>query len=237
MQNLYEIHQNFKKSEYGKKLAGEIRFSCFKPDHISKEEWVKILGADVHNLHHMDLMRSFTKTLLKRATDISDEEKEILIKTAQIHDWAEAIVGDKAKPTITKEDKEKEKTAFEALMDEFEIESPDREVILTIIYDTNSRLFKTFEEIEEMAYLRTALIAWQKSKTTQDPKTKQKLIELATCVTNAQISSLIEKSKSTSQIAYFLEQNTDSIDDLLSSNSNGRLKESKQAWENYKKAQ
>jgi 5'-deoxynucleotidase YfbR-like HD superfamily hydrolase len=235
LKDIYEIHKKFKKSKYGQKLAGEIRFSCFKPEHISNEEWVKILGADVQNLYHMDLMKGFTKALLEQASDVSEFEKEILIALAQIHDWAEAIVGDKAKPKITKEDEEKEKIAFEDLLEEFQIDNPDRKIILTIIYDTNSRLFKIFKEIEEMGYLRTALIAWQKSKTAQDSKTKQNLIDLATCVTSAQIPSLIEKSKNTSQIAYFLEQNAETINDLLLTQTDPSIATIKQEWDSYKK--
>ncbi len=233
MKDLYEIHQEFKKSAYGKTLSNAVRFKCFKPDDVSNEEWVKILGADVHNLNHMDLMRGFTKALLEKALCLSEEEKDILIKTAQIHDWAEAITGDKPKPKKTKVDETKEKAILIALMEEFNVEDTERQKIISIIFDTNSKLFTVFQEIEEMGYLRTAILAWQRSKSTVNPNLKKHLLEMATAVTAKQLSVLIEKSKSTSQIAYFLDQNENSINDFLNTDKDESLYLTKEKWDEY----
>lgn len=91
---MFEIHDKFAASEYGRQLEQNIRFGDFKPEYVSNELWENLLGDDVNNLRHMP-------DTLRIARRFMREEKignELLKLTAITHDWGEAIVGDIALP-------------------------------------------------------------------------------------------------------------------------------------------
>jgi hypothetical protein len=182
--------QAFEESEYGEILKKQIRFAPFKPDHISNDEWERTLGADVNNLKHMKLMkglcRSFSKT-----EGLSKEDTELLVLVASVHDWAEAIVGDIPAPLKTEQDKETEKKHLNELLEEFKVENRDR--ILKILFDINDPLHEKFSLFEKVGYFRTAVIAWEKSQTTQDNKLCLRLTELAKKVLIKQILCFINR--------------------------------------------
>lgn len=151
----------FEESMYGKKLASDIRFSLFKPESVSNEDWVKLLGADVNNLKHMKLMYGFCKSMLDNSSDIfSEEERNILLVTALFHDWAEAVVGDIPSPIKTEEDEKIEKQILIDIFNKFAVNN--YEEILEVIFEKESNLGKVWKSIEVLAYVRTSLIAWRK---------------------------------------------------------------------------
>ncbi len=62
---LDEIYELFAKSHYGEKLRQAIRYAPFKPENISNEKWVEILGTDVSNLEHLKFTLSLTQDFLR----------------------------------------------------------------------------------------------------------------------------------------------------------------------------
>ncbi|MBI2013094.1 MAG: hypothetical protein HYS88_01460, partial [Candidatus Colwellbacteria bacterium] len=99
-----EIYELFAGSSYGKILRQRVRYGPYKPEELSNEEWVKILGPDVNNLEHLKTTLAITNDFIYRARyphpewqpreiNFSREEKELLCLTAVIHDWGEAVVG------------------------------------------------------------------------------------------------------------------------------------------------
>ena len=53
--DLREIHNKFASTPEGQNLSQQVRYDSYRPAHVSKEEWVELLGADASNLEHMPL--------------------------------------------------------------------------------------------------------------------------------------------------------------------------------------
>ena len=153
--NPNKAHHAFTHSDYGRKLANNIRFGDFKPDYIPNKLWEDLLGDDVNNLRHMphtyEIARKFSK-----------HEKiggMLLRLTAITHDWGEAVVGDIALP-----DKENMSTADEnrAYLDiAWDIlgkESHDLLEVPEVLWGEH-KLSEPFKAIEYIGYCQTGLRA------------------------------------------------------------------------------
>lgn len=97
-----EIYSALGDTEYGQILQGNVRFERFKPDCITNEVWVDVLGDDVNNLRHMQHTANITAWYIFEAESLgvpfTEEEQDLLMTTAFVHDFAEAIDGDVADP-------------------------------------------------------------------------------------------------------------------------------------------
>src|SRR5256885_3565107 len=92
----------------GKILKRNTRWNTYKPEFVTGEQWVGLLGRDADNLDHMKFMSGLTARFLthnarmsgvdgKRLCEIvrfSPHEQTMLLLTARTHDLAEAIHGD-----------------------------------------------------------------------------------------------------------------------------------------------
>lgn len=179
----------FEESEYGNILKGQIRFATFKPTHISNGEWVKLLGIDVHNLRHMCLMQKLCKSFSKHEKTLNNEDLELLEQVALVHDWAEAIIGDIPAPLKTDKDNENEKNYLLSLLIKFQIIQRDK--IIKVLFDENDPLHETFSFYEKVGYIRTAFIAWERSKTVTDTPLCENLKKLASSVFQRQIKEIV----------------------------------------------
>lgn len=111
-QSFENIHKRFAKSKHGQKLKGEIRFGPYKTASLTNDQWCRLLGMDVNNLHHMSLTRGLAANLLRRIipdVNLSRFDLEVLLLTAQVHDWAEAVKSDIPYDHKKKSDEEDEK--------------------------------------------------------------------------------------------------------------------------------
>jgi hypothetical protein len=98
-----DLHMIFSEHPYGMLLGNKTRWDIYKPEGMTNEEWTTLLGADSDNLEHMHLMYGITRQFLMHSEcseGISDEatfdqnEKQLLLLTAIVHDRPEAITGD-----------------------------------------------------------------------------------------------------------------------------------------------
>jgi len=85
-------------NQYGDVLKENVRWGSYKPEWMGKREWVHILGEDSCNYLHMGYMAGLTRQYIDRTVgwgyELSHEDRELLMDTAYIHDFAEAIDGD-----------------------------------------------------------------------------------------------------------------------------------------------
>lgn len=168
--NFMGLHHAFAETEHGQKLASQVRYDRYKPEEVSNERWVELLGADVNNLTHLPLTYGLTQDMI-RQLDISnpemldDEDKDCLRVAALIHDWAEALVSDITYSDKTSSDEEEERLQFSALLRAFESEEASEMSHLIakaadeIVFDPNSKLGQIFNTIERVGYVRTAIRA------------------------------------------------------------------------------
>jgi len=175
----HSLYEKFHASEYGQSLDGKPRWERYRPSNVTPEEWIKLLGPDADNLQHMELTNKITNIFLHRdegSLDLSDEEKEYLLVASIIHDWGESYDpelgrgGDINYELKTLSDAEKEQEVFHRVYDEL-IGSEDvklRYILSGIVFDSTTKLGRIFNSIERTGYLHTALIAHQKSRTTDD---------------------------------------------------------------------
>ena len=214
MSNKKLSHKKFEESYYSEKLKTQIRFAPFKPAHISNEKWVKTLGADVHNLNHMKIMRGLCKSFAKYFEDLSTEDIELLAETAEVHDWAESIIGDIPAPEKTLVDKKNEQKILRYLFKKYKL--PNKERILSILFNENDSLFHIFELFEKIGYFRTALIAWEKSKTEKDEILKENLKDLTTSVVSKQYPNFFSLSKDSKIINTLFQARKAEIEEIIS---------------------
>ena len=165
---LIEIHEKFEQTDFGKTLAGRVRYDRYKPKDVSNERWVELLGADVNNLTHLTLTYGLAQDFIRTAQTLqpdflSSEDEQLLQVAALIHDWAESIVGDISFGDKTANDEIEEQAAFEANLASFY--KSDLTLInkarTEIVFDHTgkNKLGKVFNAIERVGYLRTALRA------------------------------------------------------------------------------
>ncbi len=58
-----DIHLSFAETIHGQKLAENVRYERYKPDDVTNQRWVELLGADVNNLTHLTLTYGLTRSL------------------------------------------------------------------------------------------------------------------------------------------------------------------------------
>lgn len=165
---LIEIHEKFEQTDFGKTLAGRVRYERYKPANVSNDQWVELLGADVNNLTHLTLTYGLAQDFIRNAHALqpdllTDEDEQLLQVAALIHDWAESIVGDISFGDKTATDEIEEQAAFEANLASFY--NGDTTLInkarTEIVFDHTgkNKLGRVFNAIERVGYLRTALRA------------------------------------------------------------------------------
>ncbi len=169
-ETIFAVHNTFAATEYGEKLSQSIRYEKYNIAHLTNEEWVRLLGADVNNLTHMPLTYGITQDFIRETARqqpdrLSSMDKSLLGVAAMIHDQGEAIVGDISYGDKTEADEAEEKLQLESNLDVFcpNISKPMRETIVQardeIVFDSSSRLGRMFNAIERVGYVRTALRA------------------------------------------------------------------------------
>lgn len=166
---LMEIHTAFEATEYGQILANNIRYARYKPEAVTNERWVELLGADVNNLTHLTLTYGlavdFIRSMEQNQPGFFEADEVDRLKVAALtHDWAEAIVGDTSYGDKTADHEQQEQTAFREHFRNFadgRISSLIDDARSGIIFDHNgtSKLGRAFNAIEKVGYMRTALRA------------------------------------------------------------------------------
>ena len=230
-----KIFDKFAKTKYGETLRSNIRFSEFKPQNISNDEWVEMLGRDVNNLFHLSVSLNITRSFLSQCSSptktwqkhipqtalFTSEQQTELLFTAVTHDWAEAIIGDI--PLTSKKDTDENmemiilrKLIHEILGEKIEKHKIDRLTnnVHTILTDKNTKLGKAFNAIERMGYVKTGIKAWHLSQGMNNEMGK-KLRHLAIRVFLIHTPHLIEYAKIYPPVYYFLIRNNKPISDVF----------------------
>jgi hypothetical protein len=172
-QTFGQIYENYKQSPAGQILSQRTRWNRFRPENISNETWIQTLSLDADNLRHCLVIYGITDWFISQQNN-SDmpikffgKEKNLLLLTALSHDIPEGMTakGDISLEYKTDQDEQEElaliKKAVIGVLDE----SCDRHQIATevknCLEDKTSKLGHAFSAIENIGYIRTALIAWK----------------------------------------------------------------------------
>lgn len=208
------IHQRFSQTNHGKTLATRIRFGTYKPDSITNEEWWTILGPDVNNLHHIYTTYLITREYVANHSELTYEDKTLILLAAITHDWGEAITGDILLPLKTEAHSRKEKELFDGLLVEylgFAIDDTIRNKIVSIVFDSSNGLGRHFRLIEEWGYFRTALKAWKHACLTDYRELQKRLNTLTYSVFANDLCSLIQATSHSTAIHTHFTQKARSI--------------------------
>ena len=157
-----DIHASLGETEYGQTLSDNVRFGRFKPDEIPNQEWIEALGPDVDNYKHMEYTANLAAWYIYEAdrlgVPLSEEDQKLLILTAYVHDFAEAIDGDVPDPYKDHSDdaKAKEKRSFITVARTV-VEDPEAlgALVFPVMYG-GSPLARDFRAIEIIGYAETA---------------------------------------------------------------------------------
>lgn len=171
-EDVFAIHKAFAATVHGEVLADKIRYERYNLAHLTNEEWVSLLGADVNNLTHMPLTYGLTKSFIKETERagspcLSETEQLLLQVAAIIHDQGEAIVGDISFSDKTEADEAEEKLQFEQNLEafcpgaSFEMKKIIVQARDEVVFDRDgtTKLGRIFNAIERVGYVRTALRA------------------------------------------------------------------------------
>lgn len=245
----------FSESEHGQSLDGQPRWDKYRPEHISKAEWITLLGRDADNLQHMWLTQGITELFINAddgSLDLSDEDTDILRTSAVMHDWGESfdivtgVGGDINYELKTVDDTTIEQQKFEHLYDQL-IGNSDikrKYMIISTIFNHDSRLGRIFNSIERIGYMHTAQRAYQLSKDESDPILADHLRWLTAGVLSNQTVALMEYAASYAPVRQCIEANTSFLDEAFTQlNSNlfitykqsheriDRFNQAKTAWQ------
>ncbi|HUA13083.1 MAG TPA: hypothetical protein VL989_01110 [Candidatus Sulfotelmatobacter sp.] len=168
------IHQSFAETELGETLASRVRYTTYKPEEVTNERWEELLGADVNNLDHLALTYGLAKSMVRHLREerpdfLTPHEEDVLLVTALIHDWAEAIVGDINYNDKTPEQEAEEMRQLSAILGQHYDDDTTgiRELVLEaseVVSSPDSKLGKVFNTIERIGYMRTALRASEQAR-------------------------------------------------------------------------
>lgn len=226
-----QIYDHFAQSAYGKILEKKVRFAIYKPQTLSPQQWVDLLGDDVHNLRHMKVSYYQTRSFLEECKDqktkissFSQAEQEILLLTAITHDWAEAVQGDIMFYKRSTQNESDELSQFRDIVHEFvetnKISASLGELIiqdtLPIQEDRTSKLGQAFNAIERKGYLQTGLRAWEKSQQINVTELKGKLHCMSKGVVYNQIVALCAYAEIYPPIQKFLNKHKSAISHIVS---------------------
>lgn len=206
-----QLHNDFSRTPYGETLKANIRYAPFKPQDMLNSLWEKTLGADVNNLDHLHLSLGMTRVFLSLCANppkiwkrrvpknavFTPDEQRLLLFTAIVHDWAEAVIGDIPAPAKTQSDEALEMLTLRNIMNgmlEKKSRRVEREGLISdvqkVLTDKTSKTGMAFYAIEGIGYMRTGLRAWQESQQATG-ELKQNLVSLAKDVVPRQAQKLI----------------------------------------------
>jgi hypothetical protein len=168
-----DVHRIFARTEYGKRLAGRIRFAPYKPASISAADWERALGSDVNALAHLREsyreLRQFLGVMLYAGSQYSDRDLESLQLAALIHDWQESLehIGDIIDTLKADDGHAREMDALRSLIPEV---APDaslarrlEEALDAVLLDRESALGSLFRAQEILGSMKVGLKAWKKA--------------------------------------------------------------------------
>ncbi len=166
------IHDSFAATEHGQVLGNNVRYSIYKPDDVSNQRWIELLGPDADNLRHLVSTYHLTEEFIERTEELqpgelSPRDKAILKIGAITHDEAESVpeIGDINYSHKTADHETAEQAAFREYLPRFHPDaSPEvAELILEaadeVIFNRESRLGRIFNAVERIGYLRVAMRA------------------------------------------------------------------------------
>ena len=223
--NPREIHNKFSQTPEGKKLANKTRWSRYQND-LTKNEWQDLLGYDVNNLEHARLTYGITYLFIKNTNNsdskikFTPEEEKLLLLTAMIHDYPEGFTkkGDVTYELKTDQDEDGElefiSQIFVNTLGQENI-SISKE-IKDILKNKDTKLGQAFNVVENIGYMRTGLIAWKKSKTTEE-SVSSNLVWLTSNTLSNIIPKITRQSFEYPPVADFLKRNQSLISDAFNS--------------------
>jgi hypothetical protein len=255
---LSEINRKFSSTDWGEKLKSNIRYAKHKPEEISDGDWKKILGGDINNLDHLIITKGLTLSFLKGCKNtgkewegkipkeacFSEEEQQLLLLTASMHDWGEAVKGDIHYYDKTKQDDIEEmqelRTIINEILSEILGEKHNLDIkriidkIINILTQTESKLGKAFNAIEKVGYVRTSIRAYDKSIIASE-ELKIPLRNMACRVMPDQIRVLVDYAKIYPPVAAYIKHHKETIDKMFKEGENSEIRTSIPKFEESKK--
>jgi len=202
-----EIHQRFSLTTGGEKLKKNVRWSAFQPLSVSNSEHQRPFGADANNLEHCRLIYGLTRWAIQiqnsssYPTKFNLDDQEILDLAGLTHDYPEGLTekGDVNFKVKTKQDEQNELKLVIPIItgligDSYEALELAKQV-KNCLGDTSSRLGRFFNSIENIGYLRAALIVWPQIDTINHRHMSRSFKLINHDVLSNNIPSLISYSK------------------------------------------
>lgn len=156
-----KLYTDLRQNEYGQALESNVRWGTFKPEWMSNGAWERLLGPDVNNYRHMRFMVGVTNEYLLEAENydfgFTEEESDLLIATAYVHDFAEAIDGDIPDPekVHTVQAYEAERASFIKVLGSVTDNPEEVSDLILPIMQGRSMLSVHWRCIEQLGYLKT----------------------------------------------------------------------------------
>jgi hypothetical protein len=218
-----DIHRLFSRTEYGKRLASQIRFAPYKPSAVSNTEWERALGADVNGLKHAwetyKLTQRFLALTLQAGSELSKHDMELLQLAAVTHDWQEGVeeVGDVLDMKKTEDMHRKEmevlRSVIPKVIEDIGLAARLQEALDEVLIDRQSRLGAMFRTIERVGYLLTGMRAWKKGSVIKGSY-QQQFRYLAVQVFSHQVPKLLTAVSSFIPVIYFLRKHEEALSQI-----------------------
>ncbi|HIA92134.1 TPA: hypothetical protein EYO12_03400 [Candidatus Saccharibacteria bacterium] len=169
-QNLFEDHWQFAESEHGETLKSNVRYDRYRPSHVSEDEYMELLGADVNNLTHMPLTYGVARVFVNYLEQdhpgfLSPYEQQLVLATALSHDRGEAVVTDITYSEKTDVNEREEEQVLSTMLQQTPVEEL-KDIYADVVdqriaFDDSTKLGEVFNIVELLGYTRTSLRAAQ----------------------------------------------------------------------------
>lgn len=192
-------------------------------DGESLGEWVTMLGPDVRLLTHADETATIAERFItyneNQGLKLLSEEKSKLLLAAWIHDWGEIIIDGEGVGDVTFELKTDADQAIETIIVNKVLQLIDDETVREsfhiayqeIVLKKDPRMGEMFNAVERLGYMETAIAAYKG----KNKKRIENWQGLCGNVLSNQIEKLFVYSNKYPYVKYYLEKETDIIDQIF----------------------
>jgi rfaE bifunctional protein nucleotidyltransferase chain/domain len=222
-----DIRRQFEDSPYGHSLHGEIRWDHFRPDSVTPDEWVEILGTDTDSLKHAPLMYGLTRQFIMHSPEgsLSSEDERILLLAAMTNGWGESgsdeegitPMGNISYGQKTQNQQRQEQDTYRAVFQKLLGEHHLKEELMaeSVLFNPDSRLGQVYDAVRHINYLRTALNAYAKAEALGDAEISSHLRWLSADVVSNQLPNLLQYAKMFPAAAEYVRSVAPNVDAIL----------------------
>lgn len=216
-----DLYTKFAASDAGKRLAGQPRFSKYRPEHILPGEWVATLGpyADllrVAEAAYADAKEFLTGLPNEGPNSLDTNEQHLVLLAAITSPWTKVDGGDVDYESHNSQDETRERDSYRQIYQKLVGDNEKTLALLVAtLFDNDSKTGRVYSAVKRVGYIKVAAKALEISGDTKDPLLKSHLQWMAAGVLSNQTHKATEYAKLYPPMQSFVSKNRSAISSMF----------------------